>query len=105
MGDYYHEQKAHKQVEDMQKMMRAKGSESVKRMMGNMLNNQSGALLRSTFKAWAEVVANDKMKRMREQYRSMRSKGDESRRRMLGMLLGSHDGALENVASVRGMRL
>jgi len=93
--DYYHEEKAHRNVADMQKMMRAKGSESVKRMMGNMLNNQSGALMRSTLKAWAEIVANDKMKRMREQYSAMRSKGDESRRRMLGMLLGSHDGALE----------
>jgi len=92
--DYYHEQKAHKQVSEMQKMMRSKGSESVKRMMGNMLNNQAGALLRNTFKTWAEIVANDKMKRMREQYQSMRSRGDESKRRMLGMLLGSHDGAL-----------
>merc|ERR1711861_80853 len=96
--DHVVEEKQHNEMRKLQQNMRAKGSESNKRMLGMLLGAQAETLVKASFAGWSEIVYHAKMDRLREDKLKMRSKEDESRRRMLGMLVGSQSNLVLKIA-------
>merc|ERR1711861_82172 len=96
--DHVVEEKQHNEMRKLQQNMRAKGSESNKRMLGMLLGAQAETLVKASFAGWSEHVYHAKMDRLREDKLKMRSKEDESRRRMLGMLVGSQSNLVLKIA-------
>jgi len=78
-----------REVEKMRRDMKSKGDESTKRMLGMLMNSQSGMILKAAFAGWIEVVGEMRVARMREDFASLKAKSQEGSRRMLGMLIGS----------------
>merc|ERR1712211_132377 len=98
MGEHVHEEKQHNAMRKMQQDMKAKGSQSSKRMLGMLMGAQAETLMKASFAGWVELVYHAKMDRLREDKLKRRSKEDESRRRMLGMLVGSQSNLVMKMA-------
>merc|ERR1712137_895756 len=79
--------------------MKAKGSESTKRMLAMMMGSQMDALKKSAFAGWWELVLEEKQHdAMRKMQQDMKAKGAESSKRMLGMLMGAQAETLMNAS-------
>merc|ERR1712137_1125447 len=75
--------------------MKAKGSESTKRMLAMLMGSQMDALKKSAFAGWWELVLEEKQHNaMRKMQQDMKAKGAESSKRMLGMLMGAQSETL-----------
>merc|ERR1712196_675959 len=82
--------KQQREIDRVKRGMKAKGSESTKRMLSMMMGSQMDALKKSTFSGWWEHVHEGKQHdAMRKMQQGMKAKGAESSKRMLGMLMGA----------------
>merc|ERR1712007_168401 len=82
--------KQQREIDRVKQGMKAKGSESTKRMLAMMMGGQMDALKRSSFSGWWEHVHEEKQHNaMRKMQQDMKAKGAESSKRMLGMLMGA----------------
>merc|ERR1712137_1358933 len=96
--DYVMELRQASDMEELQRVLRAKGEESSKRMLCMLMDSQAEVVVKAGFASWHDYVIGAKMERLREDKLKMRSKEDESRRRMLGMLVGSQSSLIMKVA-------
>merc|ERR1711981_1066822 len=82
--------KQQREIDRVKRGMKAKGSESTKRMLGMLMGSQMDAVKKSTFAGWWEYVHEEKQHdAMRKMQQGMKAKGAESSKRMLGMLMGA----------------
>merc|ERR1712137_162078 len=82
--------KQQREIERVKQGMKAKGSESTKRMLAMMMGSQMETLKKSTFAGWWEHVHEEKQHdAMRKMQQGMKARGAESSKRMLGMLMGA----------------
>merc|ERR1712137_817997 len=91
--------KQQREIERVKQGMKAKGSESTKRMLKMMMGSQMDALKKSAFAGWWELVLEEKQHNaMRRMQQDMKAKGAESSKRMLGMLMGAQSETLIKAA-------
>merc|ERR1712107_718931 len=86
-----------KQERDMQKMkagLKAKGSESNKRMLAMLMGSQAENVKKASFGHWWEHVADLMKERAAKASRDLKAKSTESSTRMVGMLMCAHTDAL-----------
>merc|ERR1712063_156838 len=82
--------KMERENEKMKAGLRAKGSESSKRMLAMLMGSQMDALKKASFAGWWELTLEEKQHNaMRKMQQDMKAKGAESSKRMLGMLMGA----------------
>merc|ERR1712137_1174612 len=78
--DYVMELRQASDMEELQRVLRAKGEESSKRMLCMLMDSQAEVVVKAGFASWHDYVIGAKMERLREDKLKMRSKEDESRR-------------------------
>merc|ERR1712063_197960 len=87
--------KQQREIDRVKQGMKAKGSESTKRMLAMLMGSQMDALKKSAFAGWWECVLEEKQHdAMRKMQQDMKAKGAESSKRMLGMLMGAQSETL-----------
>merc|ERR1712137_1005045 len=90
--------KMERENEKMKAGLRAKGSESNKRMLAMLMGSQAEVLRKAAFAGWWEFVAEVKREQAAQAARDLKAKSAESSNRMLGMLLGGKSDMLKKAS-------